>query len=167
MIISHIVAMSENHVIGRAGGLPWHIPEDFKFFKKTTMGHAMIMGRKTWDSIGKALPGRLTIVITRDQTLQFPDGVIKFSSLPEALRYCEEHRNDWGDECFIVGGGDIYLQSLDLTDRLYITIVHRSIEGDTFYPRNIEPDFVKTKSEAHLSAPLPYTFTIWERVRKV
>ena len=158
--------MSENHAIGRAGGLPWHIPEDFKFFKKTTMGHAMIMGRKTWDSIGRPLPGRLTLVVTRDQKLEFPNGVIKMNSLPEALRYCEDNREQWGDECFIIGGGELYSQSLALANRLYITIVHRTIEGDTFYPPIGEPDFIQTKSEAHLGAPLPFTFTVWERVTK-
>jgi len=163
MIISHIVAMSENRVIGRDGGMPWHIPEDFKFFKKTTMGHAMIMGRKTWDSIGRPLPGRLSIVVSRTASLDLPEGVIQCASVDEALQKCDALREHWGEECFIVGGGEIYRQTLPLTNRIYLTVVHKTIDGDTFYPEFPTSAFKQTKSEAHPSAPLPFTFTTWER----
>lgn len=155
--------MSENRVIGRDGGMPWHIPEDFKFFKKTTMGHAMIMGRKTWDSIGRPLPGRLSIVISRSASLDLPDGVLQCASVDEAIQQCDALRSQWGDECFIVGGGEIYRQTLPMTNRIYLTVVHKMIDGDTFYPEFSPNEFKQTKSEAHLSAPLPFTFTTWER----
>jgi dihydrofolate reductase len=164
MIISHIVAMSENRVIGRDGGMPWHIPEDFKFFKKTTMGHAMIMGRKTWDSIGRPLPGRLSIVVTRTASLNLPEGVMQCASVDEALHQCDALRAQWGDECFIVGGGEIYRQTLPLTDRVYLTVIHKAIDGDTFYPELSTEEFGQIKSESHLNAPLPFTFTVWERL---
>jgi dihydrofolate reductase len=164
MIVSHIVAMSENRVIGRAGGMPWHIPEDFKFFKKTTMAHVIIMGRKTYQSIGRLLPGRLTIIITREKAYQAPSGALAMSSIESAIKYCQHHQIEWGDECFIVGGGEIYNQSLKLVDRIYLTIVHTVTDGDTFYPEIPPNTFKQTKSEAHLDAPLPFTFTTLERV---
>ena len=163
MIISHIVAMAENRVIGRAGGMPWHIPEDFKFFKATTMGHALIMGRKTWDSIGRVLPGRLTIIVTRNTDFIAPENVIVKPSIESAIEYCELHKSQWGDECFIVGGGDIYKQSMNLTNRIYLTMVHNHVEGDTYYPEVPQSEFLKIKSDPHLDAAVPYTFTTWER----
>ena len=166
MIISHIVAMSENRVIGRDGGMPWHIPEDFRHFKKTTMGHAMIMGRKTWDSIGRCLPGRLTIVVTRNRAFSVPPEVVIKPSINDAIEYCKAHTNQWGDECFIVGGGEIYRQSQNITDRIYLTTIHTTVSGDTSYPEFSSADFQQVKSEAHLDAPLPFTFSTWERIRK-
>jgi dihydrofolate reductase len=163
MIVSQIVAMSENRVIGVAGGMPWHIPEDFKFFKQTTMGHAMIMGRKTWTSIGRALPGRLTIVVSRDQNLDVPAGVIRKSSIESAIDYCDGVQTKWGDECFIVGGGEIYQQTLPITNRIYLTTVHKYVEGDTTYPEFSQFPFQQVKSEQHLDAPIPFTFSTWVR----
>ena len=164
MIVSHIVAMSENRVIGRAGGMPWHLPEDFKFFKNTTMGHVIIMGRKTYQSIGRLLPGRLTIIITREKSYQAPSGALAMSSIESAIKYCQNHQSEWGDECFIVGGGEIYSQSLNLVDRVYLTTVHTVTDGDTFYPEIPPNTFKQTKSEAHLDAPLPFTFITFDRV---
>lgn len=163
MVISHIVAMAENRVIGRAGGMPWHIPEDFKFFKATTMGHAMIMGRKTWESIGRALPGRLTIVVTRTQDFAVPEGVVVKPSIEAAIDYCGKHSEDWGEEIFIVGGGDIYKQSLPKTNRIYLTMIHKTVDGDTVYPEFSQSEFHQTTSEPHLDAAVPFTFTTWER----
>src|SRR5690606_31942186 len=116
--VCHIVAMSENRVIGRAGGIPWRLPEELKFFKRTTMGHALVMGRKTYESIGKPLPGRLNVVVTRDAAYR-PAGVVVRPSLAAALEYCEERRGEWGDEVFVIGGGEIYAQSLARADRIY------------------------------------------------
>jgi dihydrofolate reductase len=164
MIISHIVAMSENRIIGRDGGMPWHIPEDFKFFKATTMGHAMIMGRKTWESIGRPLPGRLSIVISRQTLSDLPENVIHCRSTDDALAHCEQSQEKWGEECFIVGGGEIYRQTLKNTNKIYLTIVHKVINGDTTYPEISLDDFRQVKSEAHLSASLPFTFTTWQRL---
>ena len=165
MIVSHIAAMSENRVIGRAGGMPWHIPEDFKFFKETTMGHAMIMGRKTWDSIGRALPGRLTIVVTRDKKFSAPDGVLVKLTIDDAVKYCESHQEHWGNECFIVGGGEIYKQTINLANRLYLTVIHQSVDGDTFYPEIPEREFRQIKNEPRENDSFKFSFTTWERVR--
>jgi dihydrofolate reductase len=167
MRISHIVAMSENHIIGCNGRMPWHIPEDFKFFKATTMGHAMIMGRKTWESIGRILPGRLTIIVTRSPDFQAPEGAVIKDSLESALQYCRDHQNTWGDECFIVGGGEIYKQSLAIVDRVYLTVVHKVIEGDTAYPVLPTSAFKQIDQAPHLDAPVPFTFTTWDRVQSV
>ncbi len=134
MKICHIVAMGRNHVIGSGLEIPWRISEDFKHFKKTTLGHAMIMGRKTWESIGRALPGRLTVVVTRDQSALFPDGVLKAASVPAALELCRERKNEWGDNVFIVGGGEIYRQTLTMADCIYLTIVDAEPLGDVYYP---------------------------------
>ncbi len=158
--------MAENRVIGRAGGMPWHIPEDFKFFKATTMGHAMIMGRKTWNSIGRQLPGRLTIVITRNQNFEAPAGVIVKSTLEDAVTYCRDHQSQWGSDCFIVGGGELYKQSMTIVDRIYLTLIHKSIDGDTLYPDVPVSVFEKVKDEQHLDAPIPYSFTTWDRTLK-
>lgn len=165
MIVSQIVAMSENRVIGIAGGMPWHIPEDFKFFKQKTMGHAMIMGRKTWASIGRALPGRLSIVVSRDQSLTLPQGVILKSSVEAAISYCESVQKTWGEECFIVGGGEIYRQTLDVTSRIYLTTVHKHVEGDTTYPEISKSTFKQLQTEEHLDAPIPFTFSTWVRTQ--
>lgn len=163
-IISHIVAMAENRIIGRAGGMPWHIPEDFKFFKSTTMGHAMIMGRKTWESIGRPLPGRLSVVVTRNPDFKVPPDVVVKPNLDDAIKFCEENQDKWGSECFIVGGGELYKQSLSKVDRIYLTEIHQNIEGDTKYPEIPMGIFKKTKDEKHLSGNIPFSFTTWERV---
>lgn len=126
MTISIIAARSRNGVIGRDGGMPWHLPEDLKFFKRTTMGHPMIMGRKTFDSVG-ALPGRRSIVITR-QADWTADGVETASSLDHALAMV-------GDEdVFVVGGAQIYQQALRFADRILLTEIDREVDGDTFFP---------------------------------
>jgi dihydrofolate reductase len=165
MKVSHIVAMSSNRAIGRNGGMPWHIPKDFRFFKETTMGHAMIMGRKTWESIGKALPGRKTIVVTRSQDLKVPSEVLVMTSVEAALSWCRDNQTTWGDECFIVGGGDIYRQTISKADRIYLTEVHKVIDdGDTFYPPIPDDAFRKVRSDAHPDEPIPFTFTTWDRV---
>src|SRR5690606_6494563 len=95
MKLCHVVAISENRVIGREGDIPWRIPEDFRFFKRITMGHAMIMGRKTFESIGRPLPGRLSVVVTRSRDFA-PAGVVVVHSLEEALAHCESVESEWG-----------------------------------------------------------------------
>ena len=129
-MVSLIVAMSANRVIGRDGDLPWHLPVDLRHFKKTTMGHHLIIGRATWDEVGKPLPGRTMVVVTRNRDFS-ADGVLIAHSVEEALALA---RDD--DEPFIGGGAEIYRQALavDLVDRLYITRVHAHVEGDTFFP---------------------------------
>lgn len=166
MILSHIVAASANRVIGRDGSLPWHLPEDLKFFKQKTLNHAIIMGRKTFSSIKHPLPKRLNIVITR-QTDFHPLGVEVFPHLKGAINYCEQEQKKstwlWGDEVFIVGGGEIYTQSLPLVDRIYLTQIHQKFSGDTFYPPINETHF-KEISRSDRNEPLPYSFITLERV---
>ena len=127
-MISIIAAASENNVIGNENKLLWHLPADLKFFKSTTSGHPMIMGRKTFESIGKPLPGRATIIITRQDDYK-PDGVIVVHSLKEALKEAEKI----DEEVFIVGGGEIYKQAMFLVDRIYLTRVFATYNGDTHF----------------------------------
>jgi dihydrofolate reductase len=124
--ICAVVAMSENRVIGRDGGLPWHLPEDLKHFKTVTMGKPVIMGRKTFESIGKPLPGRANIVISRNFSAS---GITVVPDMPQAINAAGQSA-----EIMIVGGGQIYEQALPLTDRIYLTLVHQTIEGDTKFP---------------------------------
>ena len=127
-----IAAMSENRVIGNTGDIPWHLPEDFKWFKKTTMGDILVMGRKTYESIGRPLPGRDTYVLSR--TPREIAGVHSFTDL-EALDHLKTNQTIW-----IAGGGEIYKQMLGKCSELYLTRVHRSVEGDAFFPE-FESDF--------------------------
>ena len=133
MKISVIAAMSENRVIGRDGALPWHLPTDLARFKSITIGHSVIMGRKTFESVGQPLPKRRTIVITRNYDYQAA-GVFIAHSLDEALDLAAHE-----DEIFILGGEAVYQIALPRADRLYLTIVHATIQGDTYFPP-IEPD---------------------------
>ena len=129
-MVSLIVAMSSDRVIGRDGDLPWHLPADLRHFKKTTMGHHLIIGRATWDEVGKPLPGRTMVVVTRNRGFS-ADGVLIAHSVEEALALV---RDD--NEPFIGGGAEIYRQALvaDVVERLYITRVHAHVDGDTFFP---------------------------------
>ena len=127
--LSIIVAKSRNNVIGSEGSLPWHIPEDLKKFKSITMGKPMIMGRSTFESIGKALPGRKNIVMTRDKEYQ-ADGISVAHNLEEALILCEQAR-----EIMIIGGGEIYKLFFGIVNRLYLTNVEKHIDGDVFFPK--------------------------------
>jgi dihydrofolate reductase len=122
-----IAAMAENRVIGRGGQIPWHLPDDFRFFKRTTLSHVLVMGRKTFESIGRPLPGRDTIVLTRSAWSH--PGVVTATSL-DALPLAPEDPR----EVFICGGAQAYAQALPRCSELYLTHVHRTVEGDTFFP---------------------------------
>ncbi len=122
-----IAAMSQNRVIGNGSEIPWRISEDFKWFKETTMGGVLVMGRKTWDSIGRPLPGRKTAVVSRSQ-LSLPDGVDLLDGL-EAI-----DKRGYTDPIWICGGAEIYRQSLSRCQKLYLTLVKREVEGDAFFP---------------------------------
>lgn len=122
-----IAAVAENGVIGREGKLPWHIPEDLKRFKQLTLGHCVIMGRKTCESLGKPLPGRTNIVITSQKDYHH-EGILVASSLEDAVGKCT------GDVAFIIGGSMVFEQALPLADRLELTLVHRVVEGDVYFP---------------------------------
>jgi len=134
-MIKAIVAMAENRVIGNAGAIPWHLPEDFKFFKATTMGHAILMGRKTYASIGKPLPGRENIVLSR--TMPETPGITIIRSLDELK---EPEFTQGGRDLFVIGGEEIYRLLLPKVQELYVTNVPRMIEGDTRFP-DFESDF--------------------------
>jgi len=130
--ISIIVAVAgKKRVIGKKGGLPWHIPAELKRFKNITMGHPIIMGRKTFQSIGKALAGRTNIVITRDRSYA-QAGIIVVHSLDEALKSAQGQQGD--EEIFVIGGGEIYQQALPLAEKLYLTVIDKEIDGDVFFP---------------------------------
>jgi dihydrofolate reductase len=147
MIVSIIVAVSENNAIGVNNTLPWHLPEDLKFFKRKTMGKPVIMGRKTYESLGKPLPGRLNIVLSNSRGLELPEGVLQYHDINAAL---ERIQQEPGDEGFIIGGGKIFEASMQLTDRMYITRVHTNIpEADTFFPTIDHTQWKLVWEEAH------------------
>lgn len=133
MIISIIAAMSNNRTIGRHGALPWHIPEDLRRFREITSGKALVMGRKTFESIGRPLPGRKTIIIT-GQAGYSAAGCLTASSLAEAILLAEPSA-----EAFICGGGEIYRQAMPLATRIYLTVINETVAGDTTFP-DIPPD---------------------------
>lgn len=128
--ISIIVAHSRNMAIGKANTLLWHLPDDLKRFKKLTTGHPIIMGRKTYQSIGRPLPERTNIVITRDKNLEIPGCIIAHSAV-EAIEKAKEQDPE---EIFIIGGGEVYKETLSLADRLYVTLVDMDTDGDAFFP---------------------------------
>lgn len=129
--ISLIVAQSENRVIGINNQLPWHIPEDLKHFKKVTAGHPIIMGRKTYESIGKLLPNRTNIILSRKPDYHV-DGAKVCDGVAAAISLAKD--SPGADEIFIIGGGDIFLQAMGYAQRIYLTIVHQEIQGDAFFP---------------------------------
>lgn len=130
MIISLIVAVAKNNVIGKDNKLMWHLPADLKHFKEITMGHHIIMGRKTFEAIGKALPGRTSIIITRQKGYVATD-CLAVKSLEEAIKVAKMNNDD---EAFIIGGGEIYKLAMNIADKIYLTVIRGSFEGDTFFP---------------------------------
>jgi dihydrofolate reductase len=130
VIISLLVAMDEKRGIGKDGKLPWRLSSDLKRFRELTMGHHIIVGRKTFESIGKPLPGRRTIVVTRNPELR-PEGCQVAASVEAAI---ETARMNEENEAFVIGGADIYAQALDIADRVYLTEVHAEVDADTFFP---------------------------------
>jgi len=151
-MIKAIVAMAKNRVIGNAGTIPWHLPEDFKFFKATTMGHAILMGRKTYESIGKPLPGRENIVLSR--AMPETSGVTVISSLDELKEPTD------GRDLFVIGGEEIYRLMLPRVQELYVTKVPRTIDGDTHFP-----DF-ESQFEAGNKILETNDFSMWKYNRK-
>lgn len=128
-MISLIWAMDENRVIGYHNQLPWRLPEDLKFFKRVTMGHPIMMGRKTFESIGKPLPGRENIIVTRDESYQ-KDGCAVMNSIEGFMDYAKGKE----EEIFVIGGAEIFKEVLPKADKLYLTMIHHQFEGDTFFP---------------------------------
>ncbi len=145
MIVSLLVAMDERRGIGKDGRLPWHLSADLKRFKGLTMGHHLIMGRKTYESIGRPLPGRTMIVITRNPEYH-PEGCQVAHSLAEALDMAQERGES---EAFVIGGGQIFAQALPHADRLYLTLVHTVTEADTLFPALEQDLWIEEESSYH------------------
>lgn len=163
MLVSVIVAASENNVIGRENQLPWHLPADLKYFKQTTMGKPVIMGRKTFESVGRPLPGRPNIVITRQPDYS-REGIIVTASLEAAL---EAARTFNTGEVFVTGGSEIFKQALPLlVQRVYLTRVHADVEGDAYFPVLSPEQWKLVSSDAHPADEkhaYAFTFEVWER----
>lgn len=163
MKLSAIVATDRKGTIGKDGDIPWYLPADLKFFKRTTLGHPVIMGRKTFSSIGRPLPRRTNIVLTRDP-FYVATGVVVVHSLREALAHSAVRE---AETAFIIGGGELYRQSLELVTTVYLTIVDAEIEnGDAFFPQLNPAEWQEVWSEGHLPAgknELAYRFSRWER----
>lgn len=168
MLYSFVVAIARNGVIGRNNALPWHIPEDMKFFKEKTMGKPMVMGRRTWDSIGRPLPGRSNIVVTTQKQWPTPaPGVEVVHSLEEACALCERIAAETGvSESTIIGGAVIFREALPFTGRIYLTEVHAEVEGDVYFPDYDRSEWQETWREDRKAAgdnPYDYSFVILDR----
>ncbi len=162
MTLSIIVAKAENNVIGKDNDLVWYLPADLKYFKQTTSGHYVIMGRKTFESFGKPLPNRTHIIITRNKEFKYP-GVHVVHSLDEAIEMAKQSREE---EVFVLGGAEIYRQSMDKVDRLYVTEVKAIFEGDTFFPEIDQSQWKEVSRqsfEADEKNKYPYAFVVYER----
>lgn len=158
--ISIIAAMARNRAIGLDGQMPWHLPRELRHFKETTLGKPIVMGRKTWESIGRALPGRQNIVISRNPEFQ-AEGCETAGSLEEAIRMAR------GDEVMIIGGGQLYLQALPMADRLVITLVDCEPEADTWFPEWSESEWEEISSrEETADEENPYSYRVIELVRR-
>ena len=166
MNIFHIVAASENNVIGKGNELPWRLPRDFKYFKNKTWGMPVIMGRNTYESMKKDLPGRMNVVITSRKDWH-PENIEITNNIPDAISKATESDTK---EIFIIGGGEIFKQTMDIVNRIYLTRVHTVIEnGDAFYPE-IDQDTWKLTNSSSLPADeknnYPFTFEVWDRNEK-
>jgi dihydrofolate reductase len=172
MKLSLIVAAAENNCIGINNNLPWYLPEDLKYFKQVTMGKPIIMGRKTWESIGRPLPGRTNIVITRNENYPEPEGVRVVRTLDAAMELAEAVAEiDGAEELMVIGGAGIYELCLPKADRLYFTRVHAEVEGDAFFPE-VDWNQWKLLGEEHHKAEgghgedanrYDYTFCVYDR----
>jgi dihydrofolate reductase len=158
MKLSVIAAIASNGVIGRDNALPWRIPEDLRHFKGLTMGHHLIMGRKTYESLGRLLPGRTTVIVSHNQDYSVP-GAIVVDSLGKALQACGSDQ-----EVFVVGGAQLYLDALPLADRLYLTLIDAEFSGDVFFPPYDQAQWQETSREPGQTADgLSYCFATYSR----
>ncbi|NVJ59032.1 MAG: type 3 dihydrofolate reductase [Gammaproteobacteria bacterium] len=159
--ISLICAMANNRVIGKDNAMPWHMPADLKHFKQTTMGKPIVMGRKTFESIGRPLPGRENVVITRNKDWH-SEGVTVVESIEQALEHLQQH-----DEIMITGGGNIYQQTIDQADRLYLTFIDLTTDGDAFFPKYDHLELKTVAEETHKADdknPYEYRFVTYDVV---
>ena len=152
--------MAKNRVIGRQGHIPWKIPGEQQIFKKITLGHTVIMGRKTYEAIGRPLPGRFNIIITRNRNY-LAAGCTVVHDLQSALNSCPQDEA----EAFICGGGQLYHEALPLADRIYLTVIPREIPGDTYFPDIPSAEF-RVKESKPIPGVEPYIFQVYERRRK-
>jgi dihydrofolate reductase len=162
MRLSLIAAVADNGVIGSGNDIPWRLPEDWRRFKATTIGHHLLMGRLTWESIGKPLPGRTTVVISRGRP-ELPAEILLAGSLEQAISIAEQAGDD---EAFVAGGAGIYRLALPRAERLYLTRVHTSIEGDTHFPSWDETEWNLISEELHPEDERhawPFTFQVFDR----
>ncbi|WP_269532517.1 dihydrofolate reductase [Chitinimonas sp. BJYL2] len=155
--LSLIAALARNGTVGINNTLPWHLPDDLKYFKATTSGHPIIMGRKTYDSIGRPLPGRHNIVVTRDPAWH-ADGVTVVHSIDEAITAAGK-----ANEVFLIGGATLYAEALPRADRLYLTEIEAEVEGDAFFPAWPREQFTELRREHRESADFAYSFVVYER----
>ena len=168
--LSALVAMAQNRVIGKKNAIPWRLPPDLKRFKELTMGHPIIMGRKTHESIGRLLPGRTSIIITKRAGYNVP-GALVVKSIEEALNACGQTRSSdevkqlaCDSECFVIGGAEIFHQMLPLCDRLYITEIQRDFEGDVYFPEFDGDEWQEVSRETHVDDDgLKYHFVVLDR----
>jgi dihydrofolate reductase len=165
MTLSHIVAVSANDVIGVNNTLPWDIPEDMKFFRDKTKGRALIMGRKTFESVGHPLPHRLNVVVTRqkDYPASAPNVVVQ-PDLKSAIEYCAGQISKYGEEVFIIGGGEIFKESMDIVDTIYLTRIHKEFPGDIKYPKVDYAKFALAERRDR-TEPVPFSFLTYTRRR--
>src|SRR5699024_11154585 len=162
-MISLIAAMGSNRVIGADNDMPWSLPRDLAHFKKVTTGHTLVMGRKTFESIGRPLPNRRNVILTRQTNLQLPEEVEIISNLDTVFEWTRENPEE---EIFIVGGGELYKQALAYANRLYITRINEDFEGDTFFPTFNKDEWKiveKTQGITDQNNPYDYTFLTYER----
>ena len=161
-----IAALGVNRVIGFNNRMPRHLPTDFKYFKATTLGKPIIMGRKTWDSLGRPLPGRLNLVVSRQTDLQL-EGAEVFASLEAAVERAEQWATEQGvSEVMLIGGAQLYAQGLADADRLYLTRVGMSPEGDAWFPEFDQAQWKRVSEELHEAADdkPAFSFEVWERI---
>lgn len=162
MIVSAIVATAKNGVIGHNNEIPWYLPADLAYFKRTTINHPVIMGRNTFHSIGRPLPKRTNIVITRDPFFS-ADGILVAHDIEEALSLAEQ---TGAEETFIIGGGQIYSKSMEYWDKIYLTEVEMTVDGDTFFPEINPEEWREISREPHTPDEKnehPYAFVVLER----
>ena len=165
--ISLIVAATRNQVIGQDNQMPWHLPDDYRYFKQRTVVKPIIMGRKTWESLGRPLPGRLNIVISRQNDIAL-EGAEVFTDLAQAIQRGQEWATEQGvAEVMVIGGGQIYQQALELAQRVYLTRIDLELAGDTFFPVLDAQQWQQTDAQSHPAQNQEpgYTFEVWQRTQ--